>query len=201
MCIYDEDVYFLKWSAGIWRRNSPCNMDQIYLVKYSVTKRLGEKTTQKSHNVELQVTNPGVNILVSHLWAVLLLDVLASLVGVNLFQPWCHHHLGFHCGATCYFYVLQPSNDERQKEQRSKESKGFAVGCPETVSPGRPLIHFLSLDPCLILCSLLWSGTFQPSERERTHSLCIAPLSRHLLLFGSVGLSTPPADPGWLARI
>ena len=172
MCIYDEDVYFLKWSAGIWRRNSPCNMDQIYLVKYSVTKRLGEKTTQKSHNVELQVTNPGVNILVSHLWTVLLVDVLASPVGVNLFQPWCHHHLGFHCGATCYFYVLQPSNDERQKKQRSKESKGFAVGCPETVSPGRPLINFLSLDPCLILVfsSVKWDLS---GFREREHTVSV----------------------------
>lgn len=185
---------FLSGLLKTWRENSPSNMGQIHSVKYSVTKRLGDKTIQKSHNVELQVTFPGVKILVSHLWTVLLLDVLASPVGVTLFQPWCHHHLGFHCRATCYFcfYVLQPSNDERQKEQRSKDSKGFAVACLETVSPGLPLISYLSLDP--------WSGTFQALGRESTWCLCIARVSR-CLLFVSVGLSTPPADPGWLARM
>ena len=90
------------------------------------------------------------------------------------FQPWCHHHLGFHCGATCSFCfdVLQPSNDERQKEQRSKESKGFAVAHPETVSPGLPLINYLPLDPCLKL--LFFSVKWDLSGfREREHIVSV----------------------------
>lgn len=63
VCIYVTKMYiFLSGLLKTWRGNSPCNMEQIHLVKYSVTKRLGDKTIQKSHNVELQVTYPVVNI-------------------------------------------------------------------------------------------------------------------------------------------
>ena len=68
VCVYMIKMYiFLSGLLKTWRENSPSNMGQIHSVKYSVTKRLGDKTIQKSHNVELQVTFPGVNILVSHL--------------------------------------------------------------------------------------------------------------------------------------
>lgn len=72
---------FLSGLLKIWRRNSS------YAYCNPVTKWLGEKTFQKSHNVELQVyTSRGKYSGVSPVNCLKFLDDLASLFDANLFS-------------------------------------------------------------------------------------------------------------------
>ena len=161
---------FLSGLLKTWRGNSPCNMDQIHLVKYSITKRLGDKTIQKSHNVELQLTYPGVNILVFHVWTVLLLDGLASPVGVTLFSLDATTTWASTVGppAVSVSMFCSPQMMRGRKSKGVKRAKALQLHIRRLSHQG---YHSLTICPWTHVwnsCSFPWSGTFQALGREST---------------------------------